>query len=229
MFLMLGLSSLWSSCLAMFFYSCTNEIKWEVCRKQNLIISGQQRHVLMLCVNFNQYQLYVDTHTQSISGHMILGLCTRLSYCFRMLQYSVFVLRPCFSLVNCLWILNLLMYINICISLTHFLSDTHTRSVSQPTPGTDKGSFMFAGLSRGQRGLVLRASFTRSEWSWRRNEKKPYISRCCRVKEVLLVCNSFLDFFPHHYSDTPLASYLAHLLHSCLSSKKMDNSLLGAF
>lgn len=133
-----------------------------------LITTGEQRNILMLCVNYNHSTL-----------------C-------------------CFSLANGLWSLNLFMYINVCISLTHFLSDTHTHSVSQPTPGTDKGSFMFAGLSWGQWVLVLRASFTRSEWSWRRNEKKPYISRCCRVKEVLLVYNSFLDSLLHYYRDTPL-------------------------
>lgn len=70
--------------------------------------------------------------------------------------------------------------------------------------------------------LVLRASFSRSECSWRRNEKKPYISRCCRVKEVLLVYNSFLESFQHQYRDTPLASYGDHLLHGCLLSNKMD-------
>lgn len=136
----------------------------------------------------------------------------------------------CFTLLNCLWILNRLKYMNICISLPHFLLDTHTHSVSQPTPGTDKGSFMFAGLSWGQWVLMLRASFTRTEWGWRRNERKPYISRCYRVKEVLLVYNSFLDSFLQHYRDKPpLASYLAHLLHSCLLSERMDNSLLGVF
>lgn len=97
--------------------------------------------------------------------------------------------------------------------------------MSQPTPGTDKVSFMFVRLSWGQWMLVLRASFTRSECGWRRNEKKPYISRCCRVKEVLLVYNSFLDSFQHHCRDTPLASYLLHLLHNCLLSKKMDGSI----
>ncbi len=113
------------------------------------------------------------------------------------------LLFSCLSLVNCLWISNLFKYMNICISLTHFLLDTHTHSVSQPTPGTDKGSFMFAGLSWGQWVLMLRASFTRSEWSWRRNERKPYISRCCRVKEILLVYNSFLDSFLPYYRDNP--------------------------
>lgn len=68
--------------------------------------------------------------------------------------------------------------------------------------------------------LLLRASFTTSECSSRRNEKKPYISRCCRVKEVLLVYNSLLDSFQHHYRDTPLASYFPHLLRRCL--ERMD-------
>lgn len=58
-----------------------------------------------------------------------------------------FVLLFCFSFVNCLWILNLFMYINICIShLSLNESVTHTPNVSQSTPGTDKGPFMFEGL-----------------------------------------------------------------------------------
>lgn len=144
----------------------------------------------------------------------------------RNLMYRVFVLLSCFSLVNCLWIL----YINICISLLLTFSQTHTLTAwISPHLEYIKALSCLQGLSWGQRVLVLGASFTRSEWSWRRNEKKPYISRRCRVKKVLLVYNSFLDSFLHHYRDTPLALYLAHLLHSCLLSKKMDNSLLGAF
>lgn len=37
--------------------------------------------------------------------------------------------------------------------------------------------------------------------SWRRNKMKPYISRCFRVEQILLVCNSFLDSFLHPYGD----------------------------
>ncbi len=180
------------------------------------------------------HSLYLDTwyHIWVEPMYTATLLLSRV----RNLMYSVLVLLSSFRLVNCLWILNLFMYINSCISLTHFLSlslslthtHTHTAWVS-PHLEQIKGLSCFAGLSWGQWVLVLRASFTRSEWSWRRNEKKPYISRCCRVKEVLLAYNAFLDSFLHHYRDTPLALYLAHLLHSCLLSKKMDNSLLGAF
>lgn len=127
------------------------------------------------------------THIISIWTHdtraCVQGLPITFTWNF---DNSLFELLSSFTLVNCLWIFYLFMYINICVPLTHFLSDTHTHSTSQSTPGTDKGSFMFAGLSWGQRVLVLRASFSRSELGCRRNEKKPYISRCFRVKDVLL-------------------------------------------
>lgn len=139
------------------------------------------------------------------------------------LMYSVFALHSCFSLGTCwrIWIwsstqTSVLFSLSSLHSLSHSLSPLHTHthnsSISQPTPGTDKASFMFPGLSWGQWGLVLRASFTRSEQSWKRNEKKPYISRCCRVKEVLLVYNSFPNAFQHHRRDAATALYRAHLL-----------------
>lgn len=138
-----------------------------------------------------------------------------------------FVLLFCFSFVNCLWILNLFMYINICVShLSWNESVTHTPSVSQPTPGTDKGSFMFAGLQWGQPALVSRASFTMSEWSWRKNEKTPYISKHCGVKSFLLVAISSLVL-----SSTPIDYALGITTNPFTGlsvSRWMNESLLGA-
>lgn len=105
---------------------------------------------------------------------------------------------------------------------SHFLSlslaHTHSHSVIQTTPGTDKGSFMFGGLSWGQWALVLRASFTGGNGvteEIKRNHIDPGVAE---LRMFLLAHNSFPDSFL-------VAWYPAHSIHTCLLCKKMDNNL----